>query len=112
MFSKQYRLRKDDDFELIFRKGKAFKIDFLFLKLRENNLGFSRFGFIIGKKISKKSTVRNRIKRKLKENIRRRINKIKPGFDVVVGAGPEIVGKDYKDIDQTVEQLFKKAKLI
>ncbi len=112
MLSRKYRLKKEKDFELVFKKGKTFSSKFLFLKIRKNNFGISRFGFVIGKRITKKSTVRNKIKRRLREVIRKKIEKIKPGFDVVIIGRPEIVDKDYQTIDEAVGKLFKEGRLI
>ena len=111
MLAKQHRLKRNKDFESTFKKGKAFNGRFLFLKLRRNNLEISRFGFVIGKKVSKKSTVRNRVKRLLREVIEARLKKVKPGFDIVILAKPEIVEKDYGEIKKELEDLLEKAGL-
>lgn len=111
MLSRQYRLQKDKDFELVFKEGKIFSSKFLFLKLRKNNLKDSRFGFILSKKISKKSTVRNKIKRKLREIIRKDLDKIRAGFDVVIVVKPEIISKNYRDMSIEIEKLLGKAGL-
>lgn len=112
MLTKQYRLQKDRDFELVFKKGRAFKSKFLFLKLKRNNLEISRFGFVIGKTISKKSTVRNRIKRRLRDIIERNLVKIKSGFDVIIGVNTKIVEKNYQEIKEELEELLKKAEVL
>lgn len=112
MLAKQYRLQKDKDFELAFKKGRTFSNEFLFLRLRRNDLNISRFGFIVGKKISKKATVRNRIRRRLGEIIRGKLADVKPGFDVAIGTKGEIVEKNYQDLDKEVGQLLKRAGLL
>ena len=111
MLAKQYRLKKNKDFKLTFKKGEALDGKFLFLKLGINNLEISRFGFVIGKKISRKSTVRNKIKRRLREVIKKRLDNIKPGFDVIIVAKEEVVDKDYAKIKEELEGLLKKAGL-
>lgn len=108
MLAKQYRLQKDRDFKLVFENGKTASSQFLFFKFKKNDLPISRFGFIIGKKISKKSTIRNTIKRKLREIIRKKINNIKPGFDIVIGAKTEVLEKTYQEIEREVDCLLKK----
>lgn len=108
MLAKQYRLQKDRDFKLVFENGKTVNSKFLFFKFKKNDLPISRFGFIIGKKISKKSTIRNTIKRKLREIIRKKINNIKPGFDIMIGAKTEILGKTYQELEQEVDCLINK----
>lgn len=111
MLPKQYRLQKDKDFKRVFLKGKFFDGRILSLKPIENSLEFSRFGFIVGLKISKKATLRSQIKRKLRESIRAKLDKIKSGFDIVIITKPEIVGKGHKEIDKEIERLLRKAKL-
>ena len=112
MLSKKYRLQKDKDFDLVFKKGKNSGSEFLFLKLRKNDLEISRFGFILSKKISKNATVRNKIKRRLREIIRKELGNIKSGFDIVIVAKPKIVGKDYLEIREEVGGLLKKAGIL
>jgi len=112
MLSKKYRLQKDKDFDLVFKKGKNLGSEFLFLKLRKNGLEISRFGFILSKKISKNATVRNKIKRRLREIIRKKLNDIKPGFDVVIGTKIGVIDKSYPEMKRQVEELLKKSKLI
>ena len=110
MLAKQHRLKKDKDFELVFKKGKAFNGKFLFLKvIKRNNLEVSRFGLIVGTKISKKATIRNKIKRRLRDVIRKKLEDIKPGFDVVIGAKTRIVDKSYQDIKEELEGLLEKT---
>jgi len=108
MLAQQYRLQKDRDFKLVFEHGKTVSSKFLFFKFKKNDLPISRFGFIIGKKISKKATIRNKIKRRLREIIRKNINNIKPGFDIVVGAKTEVLEKTYQEIEHEVDCLLKK----
>ncbi len=112
MLSKKYRLQKDKDFDLVFKKGRNLGSEFLFLKLRKNDLEISRFGFILSKKISKNATVRNKIKRRLREIIREELSNIKSGFDIVIVAKPTIVQKDYSEIRGVVGRLLRKAELL
>lgn len=111
MLSKENRLRKRKDFDNIFKNGKAKTGRFIFLKFLKNGLNVSRFGFIVSLKIAKKAVVRNKIKRRLRQVIKNNINKIKPGFDMVITAKPEIVNKNYQEIknelENELENLFK-----
>jgi len=111
MLAKQYCLQKNKDFESVFKNGRIFSDEFLFLKVKKNNLQDSRFGFIIGKKISKKAVVRNKIKRRLREIIRKKLASIESGFDVVIGAKEKIINKDYWEIEKEIGKLLKKAGL-
>jgi len=113
MLPKENRLTKKKDFEYVFKKGKSFKESFLIFKTIENHLGKSRFGFVVSKKISQKAFLRNKIKRRISEAVRCKIGKLKKRrFDGILMALPEIEKKDFWKIDETIEKLFKKAKIL
>jgi len=112
MLPKENRLKKNKDFEKVFREGKGFKEELLVLKKVENNLESSRFGFAVSKAFFKKATLRNKIKRRLRESVRARLNEIKKGVDGVVIAKPGLDKKDFQEIKEIVNKLFKKAKII
>ncbi|MBZ9569559.1 ribonuclease P protein component [Patescibacteria group bacterium] len=112
MLAKINRLKKRKDFDLVFKRGKGFKEDFLVLKMIRNNLNQTRFGFIVGGKISKKATLRNRIKRRLRELIRMKLKRIKKGFDLILIAQTGLENKDFWEIEEIINKLFSKAKII
>lgn len=106
------RLIKKKDFEIVFKKGRGHNGDFLFLKILKNNLSYSRFGFVVSQKISKKATIRNKIKRRLREIIKLKKLEIKKGFDVILVAKPKISQIDFKTLKDELDKLFQKASLI
>lgn len=114
MLFRENRLKNKKDFEKIFKQGKGFRQDFLFLKITENNLGKARFGFIVSKKVSKKAVVRNRIKRQLREIIRNKLKQeqVKKGIDGVVVALQGIDEKEFEEMEKAIDTLFNKAGLI
>ncbi len=112
MLAKTYRLSKNKDFEKVFSKGKSFKAKYIFLKILKNNLSFSRFGFIISKKVSKKSVERHKIKRRMSDVVRSKIKEIKEGWDIVIMANPQIKEKSYQEIEAAIEDVLKSAELI
>lgn len=107
MLKKEFRIRKQKDFENVFKKGIYFSNKFLTLKVVKNNLFFSRFGFVVSKKISKKAIERNRIKRLMSEFIRLSQKEIKPDLDIIFITKPEIRGKKFKEIKEFMEKLLK-----
>ena len=127
MLRKENRVTKKKDIERIFKKGKGFKEDFLILKTVKNNLNNSRFCFIVSKKISKKAVIRNKVKRILREAIK--LNLKLSGFQSLAGGEKEdlfflssstdnlfialtgIEKKEFKQINEVVEKLLKKAKI-
>jgi len=69
-FSRDQRLTKPADFQLVFRQGKRLKIHGLIIHYRVNNLTHPRLGLAISKKIVKTAVQRNSIKRALRESFR------------------------------------------
>lgn len=85
---------------------------FLNIKINKNNFPESRFGFVVGLNISKKSVARNLIKRQLRAIIEKNIPVIKKGFDVIVITHPQIVEKNYQEIEKDVLGALKQLKLL
>ncbi len=76
MLKRKFRLPKE---RLRAKKSLNFR-DFV-LKTSENNLGLSRFGFVVSKKIDKRAVARNKAKRFFRAYIEENLEKIKPGYD-------------------------------
>lgn len=112
MLPKLNRLKKKKDFDRIFKKGRSFKEDFLIFKIVKNNLKSSRFGFVVSRNISKKSTLRNKIKRRLRELVRMKLKKIKKGIDGVLIACPGLEVKDFWEIEEAIDKIFKRTKIL
>jgi len=112
MLTQKNRLKKKKDFERVFKKGKGLKEDFLILKMSKNNLSQSRFGFIVGTKISKKAVLRNKLKRRLRELVRGKIEKIKKGFDIIFIAQPGLENRDFWELEEILNRIFSRAKLL
>jgi len=112
MLSSKHRLKKKKDFAKVYKKGKGFKQDFLFLKAVENGLEDTRIGIVVSSKIAKKAVERNLIKRRLREIIRKRIEEIKPGLDIVLitlkGISKET---SFQAIEETIDKLLLKLKI-
>ena len=109
MLEQKNRIKKKKDIENIFKKGKTFKQDSLILKILKNDLSFSRFGFIVPKKVSKKAVVRNKIKRRIREIVRSMmIKELKTNNDCLIIGLKGIEEKDFQETKNIVEKLFKK----
>lgn len=103
------RLLKKKDFEKVFQKGKGFKRDFIYLKFVNNNLNYSRFGFVISKKVSKKAVFRNKIKRQLRHAVKNFISKIKKNKDIVIIILYQ--PKELKNLNSLLEKFFQEIKI-
>lgn len=112
MLSGRNRLKKNKDFEKVLKEGKGFKEDFLYLKVKKNNLKSSRFGFVVSKKFSKKATIRNKIKRRLSELVRTKLPRIKKGIDIVIIIIPGLEINNFWELEEIINKLFEKAKIV
>ena len=72
----------------------------------------SRFAFIVSLKVSKKAILRNKIKRRLRELVKSRLPNIKKGYDIVLTVAPGLEIKNFWETEESINKLFKKAKLI
>ena len=109
MLALRNRLKRQRDFENVFKTGKGFQEGPLYLKVQKNNFQASRFGFIVSKKFSKKAVERNRAKRVLREVIKKNLSQIKAGLDIIIVLNPEA---KTEELEKTTERLFKKAKIL
>ena len=112
MLCKINRLKKEADFERVFKGGKSFREGFLFLKIKKNNLENSRFGFVVSKKNAKKAFLRNKIKRSLREAVRGEIKNIKKGIDGIIMISGYLEEEKPLGTGESLKKLFKKAGLL
>jgi len=110
MLPKINRLKREKDIEKVFKRGKGVKEGFLVLKVVKNNFRKPRVAFVVSQKISKKATLRNKIRRKLSELVRLKIKRVKKGVDLVLIAASGLEEKDFWEINETIDKLFRKAK--
>lgn len=109
MLASKYRLKKKINFARV-------EIDGKMIQSRSFGMGVynrkddeaSRFGFIISTKISKKAVIRNRIKRTMSDSIRKNIDKIKKGYDVVFLLKPLAVKIDKETLENETTEIITK----
>lgn len=84
-------ISKDKEFRSVFEKGKTVKGSFLFVRIKDNDLGIPRFAFVIAKKKIPKASQRNRLKRVLSEAVRNfmKDNTPKKDFIIIVSKSAE-----------------------
>ena len=112
MLAKLNRLKRKKDFARIFKKGRGFKEECLFLKVLPSGANQSRFGIIVSQKISKKASERNKIRRRIRAAIFKKLTALEGSFDAVIVAIPGIAKKDFTAIEKMITELFKKARII
>lgn len=112
MLAKANRLTKDKEFEKTFRRGRSSYDQTTGAKAIKNDLKINRFGIIVGRKVSKKACDRNRIKRQIRAIIRKKIDLMKSGSDVLVIVSPEALNKPFSDLEKSVYFNLKKLKIL
>lgn len=95
--NKRNRLKKKRDFEDVFKKGRAVKGSFLFIKYRKNKLGVPRFGFVVSVKVARSAVERNKIRRILSETVRGIIDGL-DSHDIIVFVTNKITVMSREDI--------------
>ena len=108
---RQYRLRKNVDFQRVRRQGQSWVDKLLVLSAVANGLDRSRFGFSVSRRIGK-AVVRNRIKRLMREAARQHQDCIPGGWDVVLIARPPMREASFPAVERAVEELLRRAHLL
>jgi len=108
MLERKSRLLSDKDFDRVFAKGKFGGSATVTVKAVSNGLGVSRFGFVVGTKVSKRAVERNKAKRRMREIIRKNTAFVKDGFDVVFVAKKEVLTMDFAVLERAMAQLCHK----
>jgi ribonuclease P protein component len=111
MLAKNSRIKRNNDFDLVFKEKRSIYGQFLGLKIRSNNLLRNRFGVLLGTKVSKLAVLRNTYKRRVKRVLSLEDKKLKTGNDLVVIVLPAIVGKKYQEIENEIKTILSKLKL-
>lgn len=108
---RRYRVRANQHFQDIRRRGRSYSNEYLVLCILPNGLPYSRYGFSVSSRIGNAVT-RNRIKRRLREAMRLRMDSVQPGWDLVFIARNPIRSADYHQMDAACARLLRRAQLL
>lgn len=108
MLESKNRLKKNWEFQLVYKKGRSYVGRYAVLYLKENGQEYTRFGFTVSKKIGN-AVVRNSIKRKMREICRLNIDNFSSGYDLIFVARKKIKGIRYSLVEQEIVKLCSKA---
>ncbi len=101
------RLRKDSDFKNVYRKGKSYSTKLIVIYFLKNNLGYTRIGYSISKKVGN-AVIRNKTRRLIKENLKD-ISDLKDGYDIIFIGRIPIAESNYHEIGKSIRYLFRKS---
>jgi len=111
-FRKENVLRKNRQFQAVYKTGKSYANKYLVLYVMPNKESNKpRIGLAVGKRLGG-AVVRNRIKRLLREAFRLNQHSLKQGVDLIIIGRNPVVGKDFVTVNKAVVDLFGRAKLI
>ena len=99
-------LKKNADFQEVYRKGKSAANRLLVLYISERDDRSSRIGISVSKKVGN-SVVRHRVVRKVREIFRLHWEDVRKGQDIVVVARPSANASDYTECESAVIHLLR-----
>ena len=83
MLARKFRLAGGLVTTNVLKRGKLVRGGPVSLRICRNGLAQNRFGFVVSRRVSKKSTERNLLKRRSREIVKNKLRTLKPGHDVI-----------------------------
>ena len=112
-----YRLKKNFEFTIIYKRGKSFANELLVMYILKNRRNkdkdfnlYNKLGVSVSKKVGN-SVVRSRCKRLISESFRLNYEYTIKGYDFIFIARNPMKGKSYLEVEKAMKNLIKKAGL-
>lgn len=99
-------LKKNQDFQSVYRNGKSYANRLLVMYVLENNLDKNRLGISVSKKVGN-SVVRHHVTRLVRESYRLQENIFNSGLDIVVIARNSASAITYQETESALLHLAK-----
>lgn len=99
-------LKKNADFQLVYKEGKSFANKYLVMYVKENDLNLNRVGISVSKKVGN-SVIRHRLKRLILESYRLHEDIFNSSLDMVIIARTTAKDKNFHEIESAVLHLGK-----
>lgn len=104
-------LKKNRDFQLVYRTGTSYANRYLVMYVRENQLEKNRIGVSVSKKVGN-SVVRHRLCRLMRESYRLHEEIFHRGLDIVVVARVNAKGRTFREIESAFLHLGRLHKIV
>ncbi len=104
------RLRRRSDFQALRERGISRAHQLLVLRAAPNGLPYTRFGFVVGRRVAAKAVARNRTRRRLREIARR--TPVRSGWDLLFIARRAAAEARFADLRDAVRQVERRAGLL
>ncbi len=99
-------LKKNRDFQIVYRTGKSYANKYLVMYVKENGLKKNRVGISVSKKVGN-SVVRHHLTRLIRENYRVLEANFQCGFDIIIIARVSAKDKNYHQLQSALIHLGK-----
>ena len=104
-------LKKNQDFQSVYRNGKSYANRLLVMYVLENNLDKNRLGISVSKKVGN-SVVRHHVTRLVRESYRLQENIFNSGLDIVVVSRANAASASFREIESALLHLGKLHKIM
>lgn len=103
-------LKKNHEFQRLYRKGKSAAGGCMVVYCRKNGLGRNRLGLTASVKLGR-AVVRNRCRRRMREVYRLNAPALKTGWDIILVARGRLAGAPWSELNDTFLRLCRKLEL-
>lgn len=104
-------LKKNKDFQIVYKQGKSYANKYLVMYIRSNDLKMNRIGISVSKKVGN-SVVRHRLTRFVRESYRLAEENFQCGYDIVVIVRTTAKDRTYHEIEKALLHLGKLHNII
>jgi len=107
MLARTYRLRKNSDFQRLYKSGKRFASANLAFYFVPSNMEYSQIGFVVSKKVSKRAVVRNTLRRRVSAIVEENYKNIKTPIKAIILIRKDFSSTKPDDLKKEVAGLIK-----
>ncbi|WP_298831684.1 ribonuclease P protein component [uncultured Planococcus sp.] len=109
--NKHQRIKKNKEFQQIFKKGKSFANRQFIVYVMKNEQPEFRLGLSVSKKVGN-AVARNRIKRYIRQTFLELKDDLLPNADYIIIARPQAASLDFHESKKSLEHVLKIARAL